>query len=197
MAGINTVQQLLSQGNGMFLAFQAIKAGLHRQQLAGFVKSGMLERAERGIYISPGGLNDALFWIQQRAQKIVYSHETALFLHRMTDRTPIQYSVTVPSSYKVSAALKKSCKIYYIKQEFIDLGKTEKPSGMGHIINTYNLERTLCDIIRSRNKIDNQIVIESLKNYAQSKDKDLHCLYKYAENFNIDKILHQYIEVLL
>jgi len=191
------VQQLLSRGNGMLSASQAVAAGLHRQQLANFVKSGILEHAERGIYISPGGLDDALFWMQQRAKKIVYSHETALFLHRMTDRTPIRYSITVPSSYKASMALKKSCKIYYIKQELIDLGKIEKSSGMGNNVIIYDLERTLCDVIRSRNKIDGQIVIEALKNYAQSKEKDLHRLYKYAENFGVEKILHQYLEVLL
>jgi len=191
------VKKLLSMGNGMFAASQATKAGLHRQQLANFVKSGILERAERGIYISSGELDDALFWIQQRAKKIVYSHETALFLHRMTDRTPIRYSITVPSSYKVSTALKKSCKIYYIKQELFDLGKTEKPSGMGNTVIIYNPERTLCDVIRSRNKMDRQVVIEALKNYAMSKEKDLHRLYKYAKNFGVEKILHQYLEVLL
>ena len=191
------VQKLLSKGNGMLSASQAVGAGLHRQQLANFVKSGILERAERGIYISPGGLDDAHFWMQQRAKKIVYSHETALFLYRMTDRTPIRYSITVPSSYKVSTALKKSCKIYYIKQELIDLGKTKKSSGMGNTVIIYNMERTLCDVIRSRNKMDGQIVIEALKNYARSKEKDLHRLYRYAKNFGVEKILHQYLEVLL
>jgi hypothetical protein len=77
------------------------------------------------------------------------------------------------------------------------LGKTEKSSGMGHTVITYDLERTLCDVIRSRNKIDEQIVIEALKNYARSKEKDLHRLYRYAENFGVEKILHQYLEVLL
>ena len=197
MANVAIVQQLLSQGNGMFAASQAVQAGLHRQQLAGFVKSGLLERANRGIYISPDGMDDALFWMQNRAKKIVYSHETALFLYRMTSRTPIQYSITVPSSYKASAALKKSCKIYYIKQELIDLGKIEKPSGMGHTIVTYDLERTLCDVIRSRNKMDGQIVIEAVKNYARNKDKELHRLYKYAGSFGVEKILYHYLEVLL
>jgi len=197
MAEIAIVKKLLAQGNGMFAAFQATKAGINRQELAGFVKAGILERAERGIYISPGGLDDALFWMQQRASKIVYSHETALFLHRMTDRTPIQYSITVPSSYKASDSLKKSCKIYYIKKELINCGKIEKPSGMGHTIVTYDLERTLCDIIRSRNKIDAQIAVESVKNYTHRKDKDLHRLYKYAGKFGVEKILYQYLGVLL
>jgi len=61
----------------------------------------------------------------------------------------------------------------------------------------YDLERTLCDVIRSRNKMDRQIVIEALKNYVRNKEKDLHRLYIYAENFGVEKILHQYLEVLL
>jgi hypothetical protein len=69
------VENLLTQGKGMFAVFQAEEAGLCRQQLAHLVKSGVLERAERGIYISPGGLDDTLFWMQQRAKKIIYSHE--------------------------------------------------------------------------------------------------------------------------
>jgi predicted transcriptional regulator of viral defense system len=197
MSDMAMVQQLLLQGNGMFAASQAIKAGLHSQQLAGFIKTGILERAERGIYISPGGLDDMLFWMQQRAHKIVYSHETALFLHRLTDRTPIRYTITVPSSYKASAALKKSCKIYYIKQGLINLGQIEKSSGMGNTIITYDLERTLCDVIRSRNKIDGQIVIDALKNYSRRKDNDLHRLYKYAKQFGVEKILYHYLEILL
>jgi uncharacterized protein involved in tellurium resistance len=68
---------------------------------------------------------------------------------------------------------------------------------MGHTIVTYDMERTLCDIIRSRNKIDGQIVIEALKQYSQSQNKDLHRLYMYARKFGIEKILYHYLEVLL
>ena len=77
------------------------------------------------------------------------------------------------------------------------MGKTEQSSGMGHSIVTYDIERTLCDIIRSRNKIDNQIIIEALKNYTQNRSKDLYRLYMYAEKFGIGKILYHYLEVLI
>jgi len=197
LADLPIVEQLLFHGKGMFSANQAKEAGLNYQRLSNLVKTGALERAERGIYISPGGLDDALYWLQQRAKKIIYSHETALFFHMLTDRAPFQYSVTVPSSYKVSEALKKTCKIYFIKQDLIDLGKSQKPSGMGHSITTYDLERTLCDVIRSRNKIDNQIVIEAIRQYSQNKTKDLHRLYQYAGKFGVEKILRRYLEVLI
>jgi predicted transcriptional regulator of viral defense system len=135
--------------------------------------------------------------MQRRAKKIVYSHETALFFHGLTDRTPLRYSITVPASYKPSDAVKSICKIFYIKEDLISLGKEEIPSGMGHQITSYDIERTLCDIVRSRNKLDHQIFIEALKGYARRQDKDLDRLAEYAMQFGVLRLLRQYMEVLL
>ncbi|MDR1390188.1 MAG: abortive phage infection protein [Treponema sp.] len=156
-----------------------------------------MERSCRGVYIPSGEMGDEYFALQQRAAKIIYSHETALFFHRLTDRTPIRYSITVPSSYKPSAMRKRSCRIFYIRQNLVDTGKIVMPSGMGHSILTYDLERTVCDIVRSRNKIEEQIFADTLKRYAARKDKDLNRLSSYANNFGISSLVHQYMEVLL
>ena len=197
MKNNTTIHQLLDEGNGTLMASVATKAGLHRRYLAGMVKTGVLERAGRGVYIAAGGIDDGLFSLQQKAQKIVWSHGTALFLHGMTDRTPFRYTITVPSPYKPSVAIKALCDVFYIKEELISLGTCEMPSGMGHTITTYDLERTLCDIVRSRNKLDPQIFIETLKRYTMRKDKDLNRLASYAKIFEVSRIMHQYLEVLL
>jgi predicted transcriptional regulator of viral defense system len=160
------------------------------------VNDGFLERTNRGIYIKAGDIDDALFSLQQRAKKIVYSHETALFLHGLTDRTPFRYSITVPASYKPSDSLKAACKIYYIKVELIGLGKTELASGLGHQVMVYDRERTLCDIVRSRNKLDKQVFLDALKGYVARPGADLNRLYDYAEQFGIYRLLQQYLEVL-
>jgi predicted transcriptional regulator of viral defense system len=193
----NTVLQLLDQGKGLLFASKAVKAGLSRTRLSALVKDGFLERTCQGVYIPAGEIGDECFALQQRATKIIYSHETALFFHRLTDRTPVRYSITVPSSYKPSAMLKRSCKVFYIRQNLVDTGKIAMPSGMGHTIFTYDLERTVCDIVRSRNKIEEQIFVDTLKRYAARKDKDLNRLSSYAKNFGISRLLHQYMEVLL
>jgi predicted transcriptional regulator of viral defense system len=191
------VLQLLDQGNGLLFASKAVEAGISRTQLSALVKDGFLERSGRGVYVPAGELGDEYFALQQRAARIIYSHETALFFHRLTDRTPIRYSITVPSSYKPSALLKRSCKIFYIRQNLVDAGTITMPSGMGHTIFTYDLERTVCDIVRSRNKIEGQVFADTLKRYAARKDKDLNRLSLYAKNFGISGLLHQYMEVLL
>jgi hypothetical protein len=92
---------------------------------------------------------------------------------------------------------KRSCKIFYIRQNLVDTGTIIMPSGMGHTVITYDLERTVCDIVRSRNKIEGQIFVDILKRYAARKDKDLNRLSLYAKKFGISRLLHQYMEVLL
>jgi len=87
--------------------------------------------------------------------------------------------------------------MYYIKQALIDLGKTEMPSGMGHTIIAYDMERTICDIVCSRNKIDSQIFTSALKEYSGRREKNLRRLYMYAGEFGVLKLLKQYMEVLL
>jgi Predicted transcriptional regulator len=189
-------QKLLNEENGTMLARAAVRRGLKRSELSKMVKSGVLERADRGVYVRTGELEDEMYSLQQRARKIVYSHETALFLHGLTDRTPATYSITVPSTYKSSPALKERCKIFYIKPELIDLGKEPLPTGMGHYVIAYDAERTLCDVVRSRNKTDRQIMLESLKNYVAGKT-NLNKLSDYSKKLGIYRILFQYMEVLL
>ena len=197
MERMDILQSLLAENNDVLLASKAVQAGLSRFDLSKFTERGVLERVGRGVYVTHSGMGDELFSLQERAKKIVYSHETALFLHGMTDRTPNRYSITVPSYYKASQAVKDKCKVYYIKPDLLTLGLTELPSGMGHQVVAYDLERTICDVTRSRNKIDGQIFIDALKNYVLRRDMDLNRVNGYAHKLGVYKILRKYLEVLL
>ena len=66
----------------------------------------------------------------------------------------------------------------------------------GSYIQIYDLERTICDIIRDRNKIDLQIFNQAINEYIKRKDKNLIVLYKYAKIFKLENILNKYMEVL-
>jgi len=67
----------------------------------------------------------------------------------------------------------------------------------GNDIKTFNLERTVCDVLRSRNQIDVQFVNEALKKYVIHEDRNIDQLYNYAKQFRIQKIVREYIEILL
>ena len=67
----------------------------------------------------------------------------------------------------------------------------------GNTVRCYNMERTICDLLHSRSRCDEETVISSVKNYAASKSKNLNLLAEYAKSLRVDKTLKQYMEVLL
>lgn len=190
------VEKLLNDGNGTLFASVAVREGLPRSELSRMARLGELDRVERGVYVRAGELDDEMYSLQRRARKIVYSHESALFLHGLTDRTPILHSITVPNAYKPSSALKARCRVFYVRPELIGLGKMPLPTGMGHEVISYDRERTMCDVLRSREKMDRQIVIDALKRYVAA-NPDLNRLSEYGGKFGIRGVLRQYLEVLL
>ena len=140
---------------------------------------------------------DELLSLSLRTEHLVFSHETALFLHGISDRTPFVHSVTIPANRVPSPALSEECKVYYIKPELFELGRTKLTTPFGNQVSCYDLERTICDIIRSRSGIEMQTFQDALKQYAARRQKDLRKLMQYAQMFHVEKMLRQYMEVLL
>ena len=88
-----------------------------------------------------------------------------------------------------SAAIKAECKVYYIKPELFELGKTMEQTPAGNPVLCYDLERTICDVIRSRNKIGTETFLSALKQYAASPKKDLNRLDEYARQMRVSGVL--------
>ena len=191
-----TISKLLSQNNGTIRTADVVAAGLSRTTLGQLVKDGVLERVAHGQYIQSDAFPDDLHLMQQRTSKIIFSHETALYLHDMAERTPLRHAVTIPANSKLSPTLSSDLKTYYIKPELHDIGKCTLPSKWGHDVTTYNAERTVCDILRSRSRIDTQTFAAALKNYTAGHGQNWKLLMEYAEIFRVTKLMHQYLEVL-
>jgi predicted transcriptional regulator of viral defense system len=188
---------LIRKNQGTISTAEAKRAGVSRTTLAKLTAQGVVERVARGQYTLPGLLPDELYLWQLRMESLIYSHETALFLLDMAERTPAVHSITIPSTAKLSATFPVKLKVYYVKPELHNLGIVELPSKQGHKVRTYNAERTVCDVIRSRNRMDDQTVVSAVKNYVNRSDKDLGKLAQYAAVFHITKVLRGYLEVLL
>lgn len=188
---------ILTQNGGIFTTAQANEAGVSNERLRLLVSSGKLERASYGVYILPEEFVDKMYVAQQRRPKIIYSHETALFLHDLTDRDPIEYSVTVPEGYNATALRKDGFSVYGVKRELHETGVVEANTMFGNTVRVYGLERTICDCLRSRSRMDISVLTDAVKRYAKRKDKDLNTLMKIAENFRVAKPLRSYMEVLL
>ena len=194
---LEKLEKLIDKQHGTVLSADLDLYEIPRTYLQMMVTDGKLERVERGVYVSTDAIEDELFSMQTKYPKLIYSHETALYLHGLSDRTPFEYSASVPSGYKVVGSVAERFKIYYIKKELHELGIETVQSSHDNPIKTYNIERTICDLIRSRNRIDVQILNEALKRFVKLKSTDLSILMDYAKKLKIDAVLKNYLEVLL
>lgn len=191
------ISSLLQKNNGIIRTADIGAAGLSRTTIMQLVKDGKLIRVAHGQYMLSDNLPDDLYIIQQRSKQIIYSHETALFLHNIAERTPSRHTLTIPSNSKLSPSLSDAVKIYYVKPDLHNMGICHIPSKMGHMVTVYNIERTICDVLRSRNRIDSQTISSAMKEYATRSKKNWVLLREYADVFRVTELLRQYLEVLV
>lgn len=194
---ITELAAIASEHGGIIEAKIAAQRGISKAMLYKLCKEDKIHRIVKGQYILPDDMQDELLSISKRSDKIIFSHETALFLHGISDRTPFEHTITAPSGCIPSAAIKSECKVYYIKPELFDLGRTILQTPAGNNVQAYDLERTICDVIRSRNKVGTETFLAALKMYAASPKKNLNKLNTYAKQLRVEKVLRQYLEVLL
>lgn len=191
------LNDLIEKKNGLVLTKDVDGENIPRQYLALFVKENKLERVSKGVYLTPDTFDDEMYRLQTKNQRIIFSHETALYLHDLTDRDPIEWSVTVPYGYNASHLRKAGVKVYTVKKALHLMGVTEGKTLYGRPIKIYNRERTICDIVRNRNNIDIAILNESIKRYLESKEKNIPLLLRYAKELGVQNNLRTYVEILL
>lgn len=195
---ITSKLQIVAQNNGgIITTAKAEEMGISRALLWRLNRDSKIQRIAHGQYIFADDIQDELLSISLRSDKIVFSHETALYLHGISDRTPFVHTLTVPTGNIPSAAVQAECKMYFIKPELHGLGRTRMKTPFGNDVSCYDLERTVCDIVRSRNKVGTETFLAALKSYAARPDKDLNRLHNYARQFHVSTILRKYLEVLL
>ncbi len=195
---IKQLREVLKKRQGLLLTSDLADLGIPRTYLSIMEKQGEIERVSWGVYRAADTfIEDELFGFQSRHKSSIFSHETALYLHDLTDRSPLTYSITVPSGYHSPILKASGYKVFYVKRDLVGLGVTTLNTSHNNPVWTTDLERTICDIVRSRNQVDVQIRSEAMKRYASHKLRNITLLLKYAEHFNVQKILREYMEILL
>lgn len=197
MGNKKTIEELLkASADGTITAAQVTEAGLHRSVLQKLVDSGELYRFGRGLYVQSSAWEDDFYLLQRKYARGIYSHDTALYLLGYSDRTPAKYTMTFPKGYNTPSLKQENIIVKRVVPDNYEFGRIEIQSPSDNPIRVYDLERTLCDILRGSGS-DIQIVGEAMKRYAASKSKDIHKLMQYAEQLRVKPKMLHYMEVLL
>lgn len=177
----------LSKKYHVFSTKLLLENGFTKYQIKKLVMNNELVKLKRGLYIIDFEMDDEFYYNQINNQYFIYSNETALYLHNLSDRYPNPLAVTTKRGYHLR---NNNFKVYYVSDEILKLGIMEIDSPQGHTIKVYDPERTICDIIKNKNRIDPQVYISGLQSYFLNGKPQLRKLSKYAKKLKIqDKVM--------
>jgi predicted transcriptional regulator of viral defense system len=176
------INKISKMQNGLITYSELLSNNFNKANIRNLVLNGTIKRVARGLYYHHDYTVDMMLVSQTQNSTIVFSHETAAYLHNLTDRFPRKYSLTVNQGTNIRN--REDFNVFYVSTENHDLGKTYVKNNFDNLIVTYDIERTVCDMIRSKERIELQVYLEVLKNYFNGKT-NMNKLTKYAKHFNV------------
>lgn len=191
------IKERIDGQNGILTAADVVSMGFSRNLLSVYVRNGLLVRVKQGLYSLPESVEDDMYTLAAGYPRLVFSHESALFLNGLSDRTPFTHSVTIPKNTSLSATQRGKCICHYVKLELYDMGIITCRTVFGNEVRCYNAERTICDLVKARNNTDVETLNSAMKNYAASKNKNIALLGSYASTMKVLREIQMYMGVLL
>ena len=197
MNNYDKILNCVREKNGYITTKEVDELGFKRFFLSNLINENKLEKVGYGVYKLPEYPVDNFYILSKCSKSMCYSHATALYLHNLTDRIPLVYDITVPYNYSGSLLDNKNVSLRYVKNDIFELGLDIIKTINELEVKCYNLERTICDIIKDKNRMDKEIYSKALKGYAENKNKNILKLIKYAKIMGIENEVVELMEVLL
>ena len=194
-SNIEIIQELMKKNNGYITTKEVDMFDIHRMYLSIMKEKGLIEKVAPGIYIDTNKIEDNYYTFSLSMPNVIYSHMTALYFHGLSIKAPNDvYDITVKRSYNSNHLRKHN--VFYVDNDIYELGLTEIETPMGNKVKTYDVERCICDIIRSKNRMDSEHVKHSVREYLKRKDKDLVKLSLYAEKLGVKEVVMDYVSMM-
>jgi predicted transcriptional regulator of viral defense system len=181
---------------GLILSSQADEHSIPRNYLSLLIRKNRLVRIARGVYLARDARDDEMFRLQARYGKGIFSHRSALHLHGLMPHSPNWLTMTFPNFYHADSLREEEVEVYYVDKNTHQLGMIEMSTTYGRPVRVYDPERTICDLIRNRNRMQAGILTEALHLYVKRKDKNVPLLLEYARSFRVEKIVRRYVDYI-
>lgn len=182
----DTFRQIIDKEDGYLRIRSVEDRGIYRFEAYRFLEGTNLRKVAKGVYATRTTDVDWIYVIQLRAQRAVISHTSALYLHGIIER-PYQVSVTVPQGYNFSRLQDKGVKIMTCPKDLLDYGMIELRTPLGHVVRTYDMHRTMIDLLRKSRYLHPGVLDAAERAYYASDVFDRNVLLEYADHFRARK----------
>ena len=190
------LEQIFNTNKGFITRQDVDEANIPSWFLSDFIKRNKLQKVAPGFYADNNYVVDDYYILQRRYPKYIFSGLSALFMLDLIDKIPTDIEVSAPQGYNPSRQKIDSLIIHKISNKDIyELGIKEVSTIFNNIVKTYDEERTICEIIKNRDKFDPETFIKAVKNYV-NKINNQTKLFRYAKALGIEKKVQEIIEVI-
>ncbi|MCP5506780.1 MAG: type IV toxin-antitoxin system AbiEi family antitoxin domain-containing protein [Chlamydiales bacterium] len=191
--------KIFKENQGLLRTAEAIRLGIHPRTLYQLRDEGSLEQLAKGVYRLielPDFAEPDLVLVSKKIPHGVICLISALAYHEITTQIPHFVYIAIPTKSRPSKLEYPPLRYFRYSEKVYNAGIETKLIG-GYPVKIYNIEKTLADCLKFRNKIGMDVVIEALKMYWQRKGTQIDKLYEYAKLNRVEKILQPIIETIV
>ncbi len=181
---------------GGYISRQEISDEATYAQLLREVDKGNVIRLKSGVYTLPEELAKPMVDIDRIVPNGVLCLFSAWYVYRMTTQIPVEHYVAVEKSRKVVLPDYPPIKVCFWGEKAYKMGIVEREIE-GHMCKIYDVEKSVCDAIRMRNKIGMDVCSEIVRNYMKREGRDLNKLSEYAKTLRVGTTLHNIIQFVI
>ncbi len=191
------IRKIVKNKNGIFRTADFLEQGFHNRLLNVLLRENKIIRLKRGLYqwIGGGEAEEAAVLCRLFPDAVLCMN-SALYYHSYTDRTPERWHLAVDkdsnkSRFRIEYPLVKP---YYITKEFMKIGVTSGEIN-GVPVKIFNKERTICDVLRYANKLDNELVNKAIQSFLSDRERNVRRLLDYAKKMRVYKKVQRWLGV--
>lgn len=191
--------EIFRRHNGILRTAEAIKLGIHPTYLYRLRDAGILESLGRGVFrlaSMPDFSEPDLVLATKRIPQGIICLISALSYYELTTQIPHFIYVALPRTSRLPRAGYPPLRCFWYSKDAYKAGITTI-SVNGFPVKIYNIEKTLADCLKFRQKIGMDVVLEALKEYWRRGQTNLDKLYDYAKICRVEKILQPIIETIV
>lgn len=109
---------------------------------------------------------------------------------------PQAFHIAVKRNKRISVPAFPQVEVHYYTDKVLKVGVSQMTMD-GYIFNVYDVERSVCDVVKFRNKVGLDVCSEVISNYLDRPERNISRLMDYARILRVSSILEKYLEVKL
>ena len=184
------------QKSGGFIKANEVKTRGEYEQLRRATEEGTLLRLRNGVYAEMSALANNMVDVERIVPGGVLCLYSAFAHYGLSTQVPPSFCIAIEAKRKLRLPDYPIIDLYYWKKENLEFGITQKDL-LGYVVRITDLERTVCDAVKYRNKIGLDVCGEVIDNYLKVDTRNISLLNEYAGRLRLRTILTKYLETRL